>query len=79
MKVAKKLRPLIFGRDKEVHALSAMKCLSDTDAMDLSINELYYEKDDTKEQMNFNHIQQDIPDMWWNFKLFYYTNNIYGL
>lgn len=56
MKKAKKLRLLISGRDKHVHVLFAMKCLHDTEAMDLSINELYYETGGTEEQMNFSHI-----------------------
>lgn len=50
------MRLLISGREKVVHALFAMKCLPNTEAMDLSMNELYYKTDGTEEQMNFGHI-----------------------
>jgi len=79
MKKAKKLRLLISARNKDVRALFVIRCLPDTEAMDLLKNELFYEIDDTEEQMNSGHIEQDIGDMWWSSKIFHCLNNIHKL
>jgi len=50
------LTPVVTASDKDVCSLFAMRCLPDTEVMDLLLNELYYEIDDTEEQINSSHI-----------------------